>query len=104
MSAVRSVLVGTCGLLLPTSCAGGVPKAATVRRSAPVATASQSASPPVFVAVGKTYVEVLASGNGLGATCEGLTLTAPSSVAYRYLDHGANMQEASLDADQPPSL
>jgi hypothetical protein len=49
-------------------------------------------------------VEVLASGNGLGATREALTLTAPNSVAYRYLDHAANMQEASLDADQPPSL
>jgi hypothetical protein len=104
MSAVRSVLVGTCGLLLLTSCAGGVPKATTVRRSAPVVTASQSASPPVSVAVGKSYVEVLASGNGLGATREGLKLTPPNSVAYRYLDHAANMQEASLDADQPPSL
>ena len=104
MSAVRSVLVGTCGLLLLTSCAGGVPKAATVRRSAPVATASQSASPPVSVAVGKSYVEVLASGNGLGATREGLTLTAPNSVAYRYLDHAANMQEASIDEGDPPYL
>ena len=104
MSAVRSVLVGTCGLLLLTSCAGGVPKATTVRSSAPVVTASLSTSPPVSVAVGKSYVEVRASGNGLGATREGLKLTAPNSVAYRYLDHAANMQEASLDADQRPSL
>jgi hypothetical protein len=49
-------------------------------------------------------VEVLASGNGLGATREGLTLTAPNSVAYRYLDHAANMQEASIDEGDPPYL
>src|ERR1035437_7807587 len=104
MSAVRSVLVGTCGLLLLTSCASGVPKATTVRRSAPYTTLFRSASPPVSVEVGKSYVEVLASGNGLGATREGLTLTAPNSVAYRYLDHAANMQEASIDEGDPPYL
>jgi hypothetical protein len=104
MSAVRSVLVGTCGLLLLTSCAGGVPKATTVRRSAPVVTASQSTPPPVSVEVGKSYVEVLASGTGVGAMREGLKLTAPNSVAYQYLDHTANMQEASIDEGDPPYL
>jgi hypothetical protein len=104
MSAVRSVPVGTCGLLLLTSCADGVPRATTVRRSAPVATASQSTPPPVSVEVGKSYVEVLASGTGVGAMREGLKLTAPNSVAWQYLDHTANMQEASIDEGDPPYL
>jgi hypothetical protein len=104
MSEVRSVLVGTCGLLLLTSCTGGVPKATTVSRSAPVVTASQSTSRPAAVAVGKSYVQLLASGNGLAAMREGLKLTAPNSMAYRYLDHTANMREASIDAGDPPSL
>ena len=97
MRAVRWVLVGVCGLLLLAGCWGGVPKATTVRRSAPVVTASQSTSPPVSVEVGKSYVEVLAGGTGVGAMREGLRLTAPDSVAYQYLNHTANMQEASID-------
>jgi hypothetical protein len=103
MSAVRSALAGTCGFLLLTGCSGGAPKATMVSRSAPLVTTSKSASPPVSVEVGKAYVEVLASGNGLGAVREALRLAAPNSVAYQYLDHMANMLEASLDAGYPPN-
>jgi hypothetical protein len=49
-------------------------------------------------------VEVLAGGNGVGAMREGLKLTAPNSVAFQYLDHTANMQEASIDEGDPPYL
>ena len=99
MSAVRPVLAGVCGLLLLAGCSGGAPKAITVSGSAPVVTASQSTSPPVSVEAGKSYVEVLAGGTGVGAMREGLKLTAPNSVAYQYLDHTANMQEASIDEE-----
>jgi len=104
MSAVRPVPAGVCGLLLLAGCSGGAPKAITASGTAPVVTASQSTSPPVSVEAGKSYVEVLAGGTGVAAMREGLKLTAPNSVAYHYLDHTANMQEASIDADQPPYL
>ena len=97
MSAVRLVLVGVCGTLLLAGCSGGAPNATTVSRSAPEVSASQSTPPPVPVAAGKSYVEVLSGGNGVGAMREGLKLTAPNSVAYQYLDHTANMQEANID-------
>jgi hypothetical protein len=55
-------------------------KATTVSRSTPAVTASRRALTPVSAEAGKSYVEVLASGNGSGAMrsnrVEGF-LTAP---------------------------
>lgn len=92
MSAARSALPGLCGILLLTGCTGGAPEATRGSNSAPLVSASQSTSTPVSTEVGKSYLEVLNSGDA-AVMREGMKLTAPNSVAYHYLDHLANMAE-----------
>ena len=109
MSAVGSVIVGACGLLLVAGCGGGATKATTVRTAPPVATVTQSASPattdsgsPLASADAvKSYVDAQASQDNPDAMRQGLKLAAPNSVAYIYLDHLANVSEAGLDGGQP---
>jgi hypothetical protein len=106
MRAVRAVFSGACGILLLAGC-GGATKAVTVTTSAPVATIAQSASPAavaggssssvaVTIAMVKSYVDAVAAGDS-DAMRAGLTLAAPNSVAYGYLDQLANQAEAWLD-------
>jgi hypothetical protein len=92
MSAARSVLVSAYGLLLLTGCVGAT-KATTARTAVPVGTASigasaattNSASVVALRRAVKSYGEAPASGTA-GAMRQGLKLTAPDSVAYRYLE------------------
>jgi len=115
MSALKSVLVCMCGVLLLTGCGAGT-KATTVTTSAPVATVTQSATPtttasgsPATTASGiviasaktmKSYIDAEASADA-NVMREGLELAAPNSAAYLYLDHVANMAEAALDGGRP---
>jgi hypothetical protein len=81
MGAVKSVFVGTCGLLLLTGCGGGT-KATMVTASAPVATVTQSASPTAtnsgsaLASAGtmKSYVDAFANQDDPDAMREGLKL------------------------------
>jgi hypothetical protein len=74
----------------------------------PVATATQSPSPAttnsgsVLAATDamKSYAEATGSENDPDAMRAALKLTAPNSIAYVYLDHQANVAEASLDGGQ----
>lgn len=107
MSAVRSVVVGTCGLLLVAGCGGAT--GTTSATTPPEATVSQGTSPATpdsgssltSAEAMKTYVEATASGDHPDAMRAGLKLAAPNSVAYTYLDHLANTAQAALDGGKP---
>jgi hypothetical protein len=104
MSAVKSVVVGTCGLLLLAGCGG-----ATATNKAPGVTVARSTSPTTAgsgssggsTEAMKAYVEATANGDNPDAMRSGLKLAAPNSVAYIYLDHLANTAQAALDGGQP---
>jgi hypothetical protein len=104
MGAARSVLVSVCGLLLLSGCVGGT-NATTAGTVAPTGTASRGASPATtesaavlaFRRAVKSYGQALA-GTAPATVREGLKLTASNSVAYRYLEHMANMTEVYVEA------
>jgi hypothetical protein len=107
MSAVKLVLVGTCGLLLLTGCGGGTTPT-TVTHSAPGANLTQTAStaPDNGSALAspdamRSYVEATSNGGNPDAIRQGLKLAAPNSVAYIYLEHLANTAQAALDGGKP---
>ena len=105
MGASRSVLVSACSLLLLTGCVGAT-KATTVGTAAPTGTASLGDSPGTTDSASvlalrravKSYGEAVA-GTAPDTVREGLKLTAPNSVAYRYREHMANMSEVSAEAE-----
>ena len=103
MSTARSVLVGACGLLLLSGCVGAT-KATTVGTAAPARTATASASPSATESASVIAFRqaVKSYGQALEATApatvrEGLKLTAPDSVAYRYLEHIASLSEVYVE-------
>jgi hypothetical protein len=111
MSAARSVLVSACGLLLLTGCTGAT-KPTTAGTSAPTGTQPGAASPATTESASVLALRraVISYGQALAGASpatvrEGLKLTAPNSVAYRYLQHMANTTGVSLKASPPdPTL
>ena len=110
MRAARSVLVSACALLLVTGCASA-PKPTTAGTPAPAGTQPAAASPATTESASVLALRraVISYGNALAATAparlrEGLTVTAPNSVAYRYLEHMASMFEVPAEAapSDPP--
>ncbi|MEO8519463.1 MAG: hypothetical protein ABI438_09770 [Dermatophilaceae bacterium] len=107
MSAARSALVGACALLLLAGCTGA-PKPATAGTPATTETQSTAALPATTESASvlalrravKSYGQALA-GRSPAAVREGLHLTAPNSVAYRYLQHMANTTDPALLAGTP---
>jgi hypothetical protein len=109
MSAARSVLVSACALLLLTGCTGA-PKPTTAGTPAPTGTQLAAAAPATKASASVLALRraVKSYGEALAATApdtvrEGLKLTAPNSVAYRYLQHMANMSEVSAESEQSDS-
>ena len=107
MSAARSVLVGACALLLLTGCTGAT-KPTTA--GTPASTGAQpGATSPATTASAPVLAlrrAVISYGQALAGTTpatvrEGLKLTAPNSVAYRYLEHMANTTDPLLQAAPP---
>lgn len=106
MSTARSMLVGACGLLLLSGCVGAT--STTGGTAAPARTATASASPSATESASVIAFRraVISYGQALAGTSpamvrEGLKLTAPNSVAYRYLQHIANTTVVSLQAAPP---
>jgi hypothetical protein len=102
-----SLVVGACSVALLAGCSSNT-KTTTVASAAPVATVTQtvqataspssSAVPAASGASVKAYVEAIGREDDPEAMREGLKQAAPKSVAYVYLEHLANVVEASLDA------
>jgi hypothetical protein len=105
MRVVGSVGVSACALLLLTGCVGAT-QAGTVGAATSTRTASLGNSPAIAESASVLALRraVRSYGEALAATApdtvrEGLKLTAPNSVAYRYLEHMTNMSEVSAEAE-----
>jgi hypothetical protein len=104
MNVARSVLVSSCALLLLSGCVGAT-KATTAGAGSPTGTAPRRASPATTESASEIALRraVKSYGQALEATApamvrEGLKLTAPDSVAYRYLEHMASLSEVYVEA------
>ena len=107
MSAARSLLVSACALLLVTGCTGAT-KPTTAGIPAPTGTQLAAAAPATKASASVLALRraVISYGQALAGTSPatvraGLKLTAPNSVAYRYLQHMANTTGVSLQASPP---
>jgi hypothetical protein len=105
----RAVIVGVTVLALA-GCGGSTKtktktKTTTVATVPPVSVATQSASakPSAPSASVAAYVNAMGKYNDPEVMRTGLTNTAPTSPAYVYLSHQANVAESALDAGQPYS-
>jgi len=99
--------MSACALLLLTGCTGAT-KPTTAGTPAPTGTQSADASTATKASASVLALRraVISYGQALAGTSpatvrEGLKLTAPNSVAYRYLQHMANTTGVSLQASPP---